>query len=92
MGRVGAAYRPPVFHRDIMTFLFQRWYLSLGTQLRARLAPLLPRNDPAAEQWSAEPFEGTRPRPLSRKGCKARKTAPASNKPVQSRRPTPGCY
>ena len=50
MGRVEEASCHSVFHRDILTRRFQRWYSSLGTQLRAQLAPLLPQNDSAAEQ------------------------------------------
>ena len=78
MGRVEVAHRPPAFRRNILTFQFQRWYLSLGTQLREQLAPLLPKNDSAGVHWLAKPFEGAWPFPLSRIGCKVSKTLPGS--------------
>ena len=50
MGRVVEARRPAAFRRRIMTFQFQRSYLSLGTKLREQLAPLLPPEVSSAEQ------------------------------------------
>ena len=91
MSRADEARRPSVLRGNILTFQSQRWYLRLGTKLYEQLVPSLSNDDAAIEQWLAEPFQGTWPFPLSCKGRKVSEPVAESEKPVQSRRPTPGC-